>query len=101
MQFLLGLLLLGKSLGIQMINLIPIFSNLPVLDPLLCISIRKCLDLIQLRQPQNISPTNPSRVQHMPSLNNPSTASHLAVRKNTCLAARNQPQNTEHYCTRQ
>jgi len=37
----------------------------------------------------------------MPSLNTPSTASHSAVSRRTCLAASNQPQNTEDSCTRQ
>jgi len=37
----------------------------------------------------------------MPFLNNPSTASHSAARENTCLAAGNQPQNTEDCSRRQ
>jgi len=39
--------------------------------------------------------SNPSTVEYMPPLNIPSIASHSAKSQRTCLAARNQPQDTE------
>jgi hypothetical protein len=52
------------------------------------------------RKVYHLSPTNNSIVHHMPSLNTLHTASHSSRSQKTCLAARNQPQNTEDLCAK-